>query len=180
MTTIQKAIKPVNLTGKYKKSKILSRQESIRQLQRDVESNFYNNDDEMTIELLISQHFASSIDNSSYSDGIAYYHDSLTIMVCVDTPQVYELKLQVESCDDDMDLEMECMMKIANGEKVNFDEYEGNPEVHVNIKAFWNCEQNVLFISKNECDNAHELLKNFKNQPKIVSSEMFNCILAYS
>ena len=179
MTTIQTALKPVNLTGKYKKSKNITKEESIKQLQREADSNFYDNNDGMTIESLVSQHFASSIDNSSYSDGIAYYHDNLSVMVCVDTPQVYKIELRVESCDDDMDLEMELLMKIANGEKVNLDDYNGTPEIHVNIKALWNCHQNVLFISKDECHNSHELLKNFKNKPKTVSQEVFNCILAY-
>jgi hypothetical protein len=176
MSTVQK----VNLTGKYKKPKDLSREECIKKLSREEDSNFYSNDDGMTIESLAANHFASSIDNSSYTDGIDSHFDNLTVTVCVDNPIVYELKLRVETCCDEDDTEMECMLKIAKGEAVNFDDYQGVMTKHVNIEALWNYQQNVIYISKNESDNSHELFKNFKNQPKIVSSEMFNCILAYS
>lgn len=157
---------PANLTGKYRKPKNFTKEQAEEELKKLRMQNMYT---EYThIECLVAHHFASEVDDSSYSDGYSCSFDNLTVTVCVDLPEVYEIIYRVETCDSDdnsYDEETEELTEIIR--------------IFVNIKAWWHCEQNVLWVQVNEPGNIRELLKKFKTKPKIVSEEIFRCILAY-
>lgn len=169
----------LNMTGKYKKPEGFSLEQANKALSRERDSAMYDEADNMSIEKLASMHFASHIDNSYYTDGIDSCYNELSVIVCPTNPIVYEISHRLETCLDEDDVELEWLMKIAKGEPVNFDDCQGVMTLYINIEALWNSQQNVLYVSKDECNTAEKLLDHFTNKPKIVSKEMFYCILAY-
>lgn len=196
-----------NLTGKYRKPKNLTQEQAIKRLEDERKENTYDDFDDITVERLAIQHFASQVFNGSFSDGSSYHVEMLDVTVDVSFPKMYKLVYKIEthdSMDDSFDDEKE--------------ELTENSYILADIKALWNCEQNVFCIQSNEdvktCSkvekldgyglmfakmnkslqgkikvskpelpssnkNIQKLLKKFKTKPEVVSEEMFRCILAY-
>ncbi len=113
-----KYIKPANLTIKEAKISLMK-------------NRHFEFDSKIKIESLAMSYFSSEIDDSCYSDGASCRYKNLMVTVCVESPKIYEIIYMIETCDSEYE---------------SSEDEEPITYVHLNIRALWDYEQNIILL----------------------------------